>query len=173
MAIKYTRVSRIVDFLDRIFTGRKLVGEDQVLVKRGNGGQDAIDGRRRETRSRSSLICCGREHQRETVSLLPTGKHAEIFQEQQSMRWAKLLIGESLFLEKGHEMQQVKAVSREGIWGTPTSAEMPHEARDNGNGTIIVVQELKGNILFVTELDTADVHGSLAPSVGMGRLSFT
>jgi len=38
VAIKDTCVGRIINFLDRIFTGRKLVGEDQVLVKRGNGG---------------------------------------------------------------------------------------------------------------------------------------
>src|SRR5712692_2921113 len=106
VAIKDTRVGRIIDFLSRIFAGRKLIREDQVLVKRRHGGQDAIDARRRETSGRSSRTGRRREHQRETMGRFSTGQQAEIFQKQQSMRWAKLLIGEWLSLQKGHEMQQ-------------------------------------------------------------------
>src|SRR6266699_4378396 len=46
VTIKDTRVGRIIDFLDRILTGRKLIGKDQILVKRGNSSQDAINTRR-------------------------------------------------------------------------------------------------------------------------------
>src|SRR6266849_3033846 len=82
VTISHSCVGRIIHFLDRIFTGRKLIREDQVLVKRRHGGQDAIDGRGRETRGRSPLSCRRREYQCETVGLFTTGKHAEVFQEQ-------------------------------------------------------------------------------------------
>src|SRR5207245_3050205 len=82
-------------------------------------------------------------------------------------------IGEWLHFQKGDEMQQVEAVSREGIWRAPTGAQMPHEARDNGNGEIVVIKEFKRNITFVVELNTVDSHSSLAPSVVMGHLFLT
>src|SRR5258708_3897942 len=89
------------------------------------------------------------------------------------MRWAKLLVGESLFLEKRHEMQQVEAVSRERVGRTPSGAQVPHEARDDGNGGIVFIEEDVRNVLFIVELNTLDSHGSLAPSVETGHLFFT
>src|SRR6266571_2825285 len=50
---------------------------------------------------------------------------------------------------------------------------MPHEARDNGNGEIVVIEQFKGTISFFAELNTVDSHGSLAPSVGMRHLFLT
>src|SRR6266849_4992821 len=50
---------------------------------------------------------------------------------------------------------------------------MPHEARDNGNGEIVVIEKFKGTLSFVAELNTVDSHGSLAPSVGMRHLFLT
>src|SRR5258708_35462803 len=50
---------------------------------------------------------------------------------------------------------------------------MPHEARDNGNGEIVVIEKFKGTTSFVAELNTVDSHGSLAPSVGMRHLFLT
>src|SRR6266571_511570 len=50
---------------------------------------------------------------------------------------------------------------------------MPHEARDNGNGEIVVIEKFKGTISFFAELNTVDSHGSLAPSVGMRHLFLT
>src|SRR6266571_273749 len=50
---------------------------------------------------------------------------------------------------------------------------MPHEARDNGNGEIVVIEQCKGTISFFAELNTLDSHGSLAPSVGMRHLFLT
>src|SRR6266487_7156002 len=73
VTISHPCVGRIIHFLDRIFIGRKLIREDQVLVKRRHGGQDTIDGRGRETRGRSPLSCRRREYQSEAVGLLTTG----------------------------------------------------------------------------------------------------
>src|SRR6266571_2613685 len=50
---------------------------------------------------------------------------------------------------------------------------MPHEARDNRNGEIVVIEQFKGTISFFAELNTLDSHGSLAPSVGMRHLFLT
>src|SRR5258708_34042114 len=50
---------------------------------------------------------------------------------------------------------------------------MPHEARDNGNGKIVFIQQDVRNVLFIVELNPLDSHGSLAPSVEMGHLFFT
>src|SRR5713101_8975579 len=50
---------------------------------------------------------------------------------------------------------------------------MPHEARDNGNGEIVVIDKFKGTLSFVAELNTVDSHGSLAPSVAMRHLFLT
>src|SRR5258708_14428832 len=50
---------------------------------------------------------------------------------------------------------------------------MPHEARDNGNGEIVVIEKFKGPISFVAELNTVDSHGSVAASVGMRHLFLT
>jgi hypothetical protein len=47
---------------------------------------------------------------------------------------------------------------------------MPHETRNERDRLVVIVQEFKGAILLVIELDTSDAHGSLAPSVALEHL---
>src|SRR5260370_38034333 len=79
------------------------------------------------------------------------------------MRWGEVLIGELVLREKGHEMEQIEAVSRQRIGRGASSAQMPHEAGDDGNGPIVIVQKLKGKEMVTSGLDTVYSHVSLAP----------
>src|SRR5260370_42028573 len=79
------------------------------------------------------------------------------------MRWGEVLIGELVLREKGHEMEQIEAVSRQRIGRVASSVQMPHEAGDDGNGPIVIVQKLKGHVMVTSGLDTVYSHVSLAP----------
>src|SRR5438874_181612 len=47
---------------------------------------------------------------------------------------------------------------------------MPHETRNERERLVVILQEFKGDIVLVLELDTSDSHGSLAPSVALEHL---
>src|SRR6266702_2507837 len=47
---------------------------------------------------------------------------------------------------------------------------MPHETRNERDRLLVIIQEFKGDIVLVLELDTSDSHGSLAPSVALEHL---
>src|SRR5260370_2475267 len=63
------------------------------------------------------------------------------------MLWRKVEIGELLFFEKGHEMQQIIGVSRQGVRRTPPSTQLPQEASDNGNGLAVIIEQFKGFVM--------------------------
>src|SRR5260370_21404386 len=79
------------------------------------------------------------------------------------MLWRKVEIGELLFFEKGHEMQQIVGVGRQRVGRTPPSTQLPQEASDNGNGLAVITEQFKGFVMVLA--DMVDAHGSLAPSL--------
>src|SRR5260370_13346391 len=87
------------------------------------------------------------------------------------MRWSKLLIGELLLFEKGHEVQQIENIGRQRIGRVPTGTQLTHKAGHNGNRLIVLIEEFKRDVILVTQLDTVYSHGSLAPSVQTHALS--
>ena len=105
----------------------------------------------------------GAKDQPQSLCLFAAGNLAQVFKEGACMRWGEVLIGELVLREKGHEMEQIEAVSRQRIGRVASSAQMPHEAGDNGNGPIVIVQELKGHVMVATGWDTVYSQVSLAP----------
>src|SRR5258708_19221512 len=81
------------------------------------------------------------------------------------MLWRKVEIGELLFFEKGHEMQQIIGVGRQCVGRTPPSTQLPQEASDNGNGLAVIIEQFKGFVMVIVPTDVVDSHGSLAPSL--------
>jgi hypothetical protein len=81
------------------------------------------------------------------------------------MLWRKVEIGELLFFEKGHEMQQIIGVSRQCVGRTPPSTQLPQDASDNGNGLAVIIEQFKGFVMVIVPADMGDSHGSLAPSL--------
>src|SRR6266699_6608932 len=75
----------------------------------------------------------------------------------------KVKIGELLFFEKGHEMQQIVGVGRQRVGRTPPSTQLPQEASDNGNGLAVIAEQFKGFVMVLA--DMVDAQGSLAPSL--------
>ena len=70
--------SGVIHLLDGIFPCGELIGEDQVLVKGRDGGEDPIQRRRRETGGRGSCWRpCG-EYQTQALCPLVARKRAEI-----------------------------------------------------------------------------------------------
>jgi len=102
-------IGGIVHFQDGIFLVQKLLGNDQKLVKGGNSGKDAVDGRRRQPRRGTSLISRA-EDQGQPLSWSPAGKGEQVLQKLERTSWSELLVGEVLFAEKGHEMQQIVGI---------------------------------------------------------------
>src|SRR5258708_12628922 len=81
------------------------------------------------------------------------------------MLWRKVEIGELLFFEKGHEMQQIIGVGRQRVRRTPPSTQLSQEASDNGNGLAVIIEQFKGFVMVIVPADMGDSHGSLAPSL--------
>src|SRR5215469_11016950 len=96
---------RIIHLLNGILSRRVGAGENEILVEGGDRSEDAINGGWRQTCGGRPLPCRRREHETETLHLLPAGELTQILQEQQSMGWGKLQIREVLLLEKAHEME--------------------------------------------------------------------
>ena len=107
MPFRHTRQRRIIDLVNGIFVGGKLAGENEILVEGRDGSNDAIDRRRRQARTSSSLSSRGREREPKALRLVATGKCAQILQEGQRLCWGKLLIGEFLRGQKGQKVQQI------------------------------------------------------------------
>src|SRR5260370_15038810 len=111
-----------------------------------------------------ALVSCA-ENRSQSLCLNAAGEFTQILQQRPGMSWRKLLIRELLLLEEGHEMQQVEAVSRQRVRGVVTSAQMPHEARDDFDRLTCVIEELKGHFSGCLKQNTLDFHRSLAPFV--------
>src|SRR5260370_17123398 len=86
------------------------------------------------------------------------------------MLWRKVEIGELLFFEKGHEMQQIIGVSRQRVGRTPPSTQVPQEASYNGNGLAVIIEQFKGFVMVTVLADMVDAHCSLAPSLASKHL---
>jgi hypothetical protein len=156
--------SEIIYLLDGILPLRELPCEDQVLVKRGDSSKDAINGRWRQASRGTTFLRRSRENKAKPANLFPVRNTVEVLEEQQGVRWNKLLIGEMVLFEKSHEVQQIESVGREGVGRAPTSSEVPHEARDGENGLLVLIKQLKRDIIDTTQLDTLDSQWSRRPA---------
>src|SRR6266487_503688 len=150
-------ISGIVHFQDGIFLVRKLLGNDQELVKGGNSGKDAVDGRRRQPRRGTSLLSRA-EDQGQPLSLSSAGKGEQVLQKLQRTSGSELLVGEVLFAEKGHEVQQVVGIRREGVRRIAACAKVSQKTRDDGNGLTALIDEFKERFVAFTEMGTLDSH---------------
>src|SRR6266700_8335930 len=99
MTLRNTCESRIIDLLDRVFSTRKHLCHNEILVEGRDCGQDTIDRGWRKARGRAALVGCTK-YRAKSLCLSATGEFTQILEQSPGMSRRKLLIREMLQTKK-------------------------------------------------------------------------
>jgi hypothetical protein len=107
MAFRNPCESRIIDLLKGVFSTKKQICNDEILVEGRDRGQDTMNRCRAKACCRAALLS-GAENRSQSLGVKTAGQSTQVFQQSPGVSWRKLFVRELLVFEKDHEMQQIE-----------------------------------------------------------------